>query len=630
VSSPPANLLATIDSCEEWLVLALGPTSAPIDVRRACTGDDAALATVVDELQLLAHLCAPDAVALPAISYDNLHDPRYGYGVVASGEREALVPSFVSVLRDAQADPQALSVRLPGLSVGDYEIWRQLGTTTDVRALGVAWLTSPARRLAWDLTLLDRVGPTGRVSFDRVIAAAGHPHVERPDVDPTSWPQVHDCTPLHTTAMKDDAAVVRALRALAAPEWLWSRSQAITALLQRAATEPVYSVADFASDLREELPVRFGAAFEVPDDEPLVEFERELLRVAATLTPATSAARTVFAVARWLGYVLVKSPFHSNDAHVLAARLSGIRRGFAVEARAEDDVFHPRRLLAMLDTNVERWREFVVVVGASRHYLGEGKRLEPPPVTLVECLRRIAARPLSDAETSQEAASAAHYHPGAALGRHLASPWIARATLHRTRSPWLSELDISTFTEALACVDANPTRYGWLTESVSRAARLLPAPHRAVLASWWRGVEPSDSLRPHHLALAAAAAIREIGEDGLDRLDEQLAAADAEWRPFVAHALAVEARQAELQEVEQHFLDALAGMVDEPELPQEQRQRALAWWVQRLQADRRLLTPAVEARLRVLVRDPLVMSNSRLRLLLAQLGFDRPRAGAAR
>lgn len=629
-----------IDSCEERLAGAFSSAAASVDwtaflrdldvIRSSCTGDSAPLATVVDELQLLGHLCAPDAVTPPNISQGNLHDGRYGYGVVAAGEGEAVVPSFASLLTDSPTDPRSLTLRFPGVSVGDYEIWRQLLAAKDARGLAAAWLTSPARRLAWDLTLLDRVGPSDKVSFERITAAAGEPGGERAEVDPTSWPPVHECTPLHTASLTDDAAVVRALRALAAPEWIWSRSQAISALLQRAATDAVYSVTDFASDLRDELPVRFGAAFEVPDDEPIVEFERELLRVAATLTPKANDPATVFAVARWLGYVLVKSPFQANDAHVLAARLSGVRRGISVAPRVEDGVFHPRRLLAMLGSNVERWREFVIVVGASRHYLSDGRRLDPAPVTLVESLRRIAGRSLTDEEHEQESGSAPQINGSGAVGRHLAAPWIARATLHRMRSPWLSELGEATFTEALAYVDADPARYAWLTESIALAARLLDAPNRALLASWWARAEPSDKLRAHHLALAATAAIREISEQNLNRLDAQLAGSDPDWRPFVANALALEARHAGAHEVEEHFLGALALLVDDRALPEEQRQRALAWWVQRLQADRKYLTPAAEARLRTLVRDPLVTSNSRLRLLLAQLGFERTRAGAGR
>lgn len=636
---PNASLVARIEVLEEELDLALAsPAECPDhstwarrlgEARALCAGDDDSLTVVIDDLQALAHVGWSDDVPAPSPMTGAAVDPRFGFGVMTEATREALVPSIAALLlHGAGKQPRELAAALPELSIADHALWLHLSRCEgpgDVRDLARRWLGSPARRVAWDLGSIDRVGSPGGLTVERVLAAAGAPDDARADVDPTSWPPVHACTPLQPISLDGrDATVVRALRALAAPEWLWARSQAMSALLERAATAPSYTVGGLHADLREELPARFGAVFEVPDDDALQEFERELLRAAVALAPAITSGAVAFAVARWLGYVLVRSPFHASDPRVLAARLSGVRRGeAALTPCVDDDVLHPRRLLKMLGDRREGWRDLVSVAGAAGHYLadGEQQRLAPVPVTLVDRLRQIAARKLTPGEHEQEVASAGN-EGSSALRRHVAPPWIARATLHRTRSPWLSQLDQESFLEALGYLDSQPSRYAWLTESIALAARYLGPEIRVDLAAWWRRTEPSDSLRAHQLALVASAAPAEIGTDGLPRLGAQVMRADPEWRPFLANALAVEARHAGAVGVERYFLGALEGMIENPSLPEEQRQRALAWWAQRIQADRALLTPEVTSRLRTLMSDPMVSSNPRLRLVLAQLGVD--------
>lgn len=647
-SQPSPGLLAKIEQCEAHLAGALrGEAETDWTIwrhdleaaRASCAGDDAPLTTVLDELLALAHLAAPKIVPAASLPSGSEVEPRFGYGILATTTGDALVPTFAALLlRHGASEPQVVAEKLPGLALADHGLWRSLRDRSNregVRALALRWLQSPARHLAWNLSVLGASQTLGVLSPERVLGAVGDPDSPRPEVDSESWPQLHACVPLRPITLDaHEATVVRALRALAAPTWFWSRAQAMSALLHRAATAPNYTVGAYPNDLRVELPGRLGAAFEVPDDDSLIELERELLRVTVTLAPDTHDDAQTFAVARWLGYVLVKSPFHPGDARVLAARLSGLRRDATLLVpRTEDGLFHPRRLLAMLGTDHERWRDFMATAGAAGHYLGgHGEpRLDPMPVPLVERLHRISARPLTTDERTQEDATSAHTRAGEARRRHLAPPWIARATLHRVRSPWIARLERDAFVDALDRVTASPQRYAWVTESLWLAARHLGPALRAELTSWWAHTEPSNLLRTHNLALAAAAAIAEVTARHGERLDDLIARCEPKWRSFVANALAIEARHAKLPEQERHFVGLLARMTDDASLSSDDRQRALGWWLQRILTERSLLTPTAKTQLQTLAEEPWVTTNPRLRLDLEGLGLGgRTRAGGTR
>lgn len=640
--SSVASLLTKINECQRRLEGELKSPSEGFDwkqwsedlgeVMGDCTDRGAALTAVAVELRTLAHVANPDEVEAPTLVLDGPHDPRFGYGVVSALGGQVLVPSLAIFLEDAALSTKDIASLLPGLSIADLGLWRELAFPSDptsARALALRWLESPARRLAWDLSVLEQDHDPARI-----FAAVGAPDDQRPREELASWPSIHACSPVQPISIAEsDADVVRALRALDAPEWIWARSQALSALLQRAATAPTYQLNHHTGDLRDELPGRTRTAFAILTEEPLLDLEMELLRVAVTLVPDENDGAKVFAVARWLGYILVKSPFHAGDPRVLAAQLSVLRRRPEhLAPRPEDDILHPRRLMATLGFTAVRWRDFVLVIGAAKYYLSPAKELalSPMPEILVERLRLLAADDLEQREVDQEMATDALADLGDAFRRHIAPPWIARATLHRARSSWLSQIKCRTLMDALARLDERPDRYAWLTESIALAAQYLNPDVRAELAAWWARTEPSLGLPAHHLAHAASAAVEEVAREGLARLDAQVAAAENEWRPFLANTLAVEARRVKAPELERHFVRMLSGMVRDPALPRAQRERALAWWAQRLLGDRALLTAEATAQLRALVADPLVAENPRLQIALAQLGVERrPRAGGA-
>ena len=634
------SLLEKLHACEA--ILARGLSGDPSldgfepklrEFRSSCKGEDAPFVVVADELQALAHICAPSLFErVPAPRSENA-DRRFGYGVVSTAAGEVLSPAL-AILLQGRDSPRKIAGDIPGLRIADHALWTDLLsdgaplTPSRARVLAARWLGSPARKLAVDLSVLDVEDFAGEKESS-LLDAVGPVDDLSSSVDDDIWPPPHACVPMHSFDVSigegDDVSVVRALRSLAAPQWIWSRSQAVGALLRRAARIAVYRVGSLDIDLRDELPARLGAVLQVPDDESLVELESEVLRIALLLVPTRPDAASVFAVARWLGYLITRSPFLSNDSRILAARLATVRQGAPPrKPNATDELLHPARIRAMLGRSVQSWREFSIVIGAANHYLADdGVFLDPVPAPLLEFLRGVAARQLSDEERHAEEASARVSSTTSALERHLATPWIARAVLHQARSSWLSQLDTNAFAEALSSLEVDPRRYGWLTESIALAGKFLKHPQRVEVANWWAHTSPSRGLQARHLTLAASAAIAEIAERKLlGRVDEQLRLIDEiSWRVGVAHTLTTAARHAGEPTLERHFLKTLVDVAMNSALRDDDRQRALAWWVQHLQSEPKLKTDDDMAQLREIARTRLVTSNVSLRTLLADIGI---------
>jgi len=164
-----------------------------------------------------------------------------------------------------------------------------------------------------------------------------------------------------------------------------------------------------------------------------------------------------------------------------------------------------------------------------------------------------------------------------------------------------------------------------LAESVALAAGFLQEEVRRDLAAWWATKEATEDFRAHQLLLVATAVVGEIAKLKLiERVMMQLAEADRQWRGFLANALVMESRRIGDRKLEDQFLQFLADLVDDKNLTKTDRERALAWLLQRLQADGELTTK-LETRLRRLGKDPLVTGNPRLRVLMAELGFEASR-----
>lgn len=633
-SYPSLGLLTAIDRCERRVIEALqatGPTRGwaawhreLAATRLQCVGDAAALGAILDELEHLAAVADLRHAKAPSMAHLDGGDLRFGYGLVTVGERSVVMPAFALLLRrHGETDPRRVAEQLPGLSLADASLWQALTSTpaASPRALALRWLQSPARRLAWNLGALHELASADLASV------VGETDAPRKQDDVEAWPALHHNVPYAAAEpLRHSESVIRALRTLAAPSWYWSRSHALTALLARAAITPEYTAGGLRIDLREELPARIGAALDVPDDEALLLLELELLRVAITLAPGEPRGDRVFALARWLGYILARSPFHANDPAVLATHLSSARPDASSldDPRREDSVTHPRRLLAMLGDAPAAWREFGIVVGAAAHYLGpvDAPRLIPGPVTLLDALHRTASRPLTDRERDAEAASQAGASVDDPKARHLATPWIARAVLHRTRTPWLPSLSVAGLEDVLQQVSRAARRYAWVLESLWQTPRQFGAEARRALAAWWTKTDTSPAIPEHVLALVASTMPHEVIVPQEERVLGLLARSHPEWRAFAAFTLAQECRYAGLPEHERHVVKTFDLVASDESLSIERRVRALEWWVRLIQGDRTRLTPTETRRLGEFAAMPWVRGRARLSSELSILGID--------
>lgn len=640
MSQRPEALLAQIDRCENGLLAVLDqpPAARAWDewrqaldrLRDACVGEDAPLTVLADELQVLACAIAPEEIGEPPPPPPT--DPRFGYGVLPSSKaNHVVVPSFAWCVARLKGDPAIdIAQEIPELSLADFELWSYLSSPTSTReprSLIRNWLASPARRLAWDLSTLERVGSApssaADLSNERVLAAVGAFDAVRAPTGGDHWPSLYESTPWPAVYLdlNRDELVVRALRALDSPTRLWDRSRAIELLLARADTDPEYRVGDLRRDLREELPARIAAMMEIPADEVLIALEQELLRIAVTIRPDDFDGRPTFAIARWLGYVLRRSPLHRGDLAVLSARLHGIRRdSTALVPRERDTALHPRRLLAML-TDTASWRDFVIVVGSAAHYLVHSDQDQslPLPVSLEKRLHKIAQGVSSEAEREQESSLAARPETAVQPYSHAATTWIARATLHRARSVWLTAASEGTFAEILATLLASPPRYEWMIDAISLAGPWLPDGVRRRCAEAWRNLTPT-ALPMHRAAQLGAVAVSHLTDEERQTLAQQCMNAPLEWRPFVLDAVVAIARQTSLPSVEARFIELLGGVAEDREAATEVRQRALALWLRRLSTRVELRTAPTLDRLRALVQHPMVQNNSALRREFERLG----------
>jgi hypothetical protein len=148
-----------------------------------------------------------------------------------------------------------------------------------------------------------------------------------------------------------DESVVEALRTLEGDDPL-DRAAAIHWLVDYARTRRHYRVGQIVADLRGELPVRLSAA--LSDRRTSAPLVMVTLRHAAHIAdrgdpPMTT--RQLWCIARWLGALLIRSPFFGGDAEALTARLTALlpirsdatRAGAMCSPRPIVDAAHPPR-----------------------------------------------------------------------------------------------------------------------------------------------------------------------------------------------------------------------------------------------------------------------------------------------
>lgn len=179
--------------------------------------------------------------------------------------------------------------------------------------------------------------------------------------------------------------------------------------------------------------------------------------------------------------------------------------------------------------------DLALIAGAWAHYGRDGEHLLPPPLPLVNSMRRLAGRLVSAAEQAAEVSLARG--DSNELGwsaPHLAPPWVARWLLTEWRLPWLAQLSAPVADECLQSL--GDPRFHWFAhvfraEGAQLGENQLQLAHRV-----WRGLQAS--ARPEIFASVAIGLLQRLDE--LERVAAMNAIhlAPPAWRPFLLDAWA--------------------------------------------------------------------------------------------
>jgi hypothetical protein len=526
------------------------------------------------------------------------------------------------MLREAFADIWA----------ADATLWRRLLESQQTHtALARLWLTSPGRRLVQELDILKRApapAPLGASDFswDSLCAAAGplpdEPLWQTPAFD--QWRELHAAIPGSVLsrwkpADEDDASAVMRILEGRRGDPVLLRGAALAWLLNRAATDPFYSLDGQRRDLRVDLPPALVSAFPEPEDSRYAELraaarlETAALQLAARLVigkPDEEALPRAWSFARWIQSCAFRSPFFGGDEAALAARLRVLLPEDPLQVPIREDVLDPNRLrdegagLAI--------EELALIAGLVEHYEpGNGEAhpvLLPTPTPLVNSLRRLARRQLRPEEleaevllarlgVGQDAVShlsspesplpAAEPHSRALRARrgnvlgwkgpHIAPPLAARWLMTLRNIPWLAEAPEPIWLESLQRLEQEPARHVWIAFALYREREALSEALRDRAAAAWRHVcaDTQGQLgQEGALALMAVSVLDQLSESEERELVAIAEASVPSWRHYNLEALALAADRHQRPVLFSEALEALLDMMSDATLPTDERLRA--------------------------------------------------------
>jgi tetratricopeptide (TPR) repeat protein len=267
----------------------------------------------------------------------------------------------------------------------------------------------------------------------------------------------------------------------------WRRSEALLHLITGPRTGVVGGI---ELDLHREAAVRTGLALDAEREQSAeasdgLRFEVLALHHGATLAHADlpgDPARRVRAA--WLygdriGRFMRESLRPGADPRQLAAELE---EGLPAASPEDPDALWPARL-GTGPTSLRLDEVWLL------HALFLAHEVWEPPGPVLDALRRLAARPINDAERDAEQALEAGHDVLGWPGAHLAPPLAARWLLHAWRAQWLATLPVQAQIDTIEWLErwldgGHAARGGWVMLALHREAAGLSALGDRARALW--------------------------------------------------------------------------------------------------------------------------------------------------
>jgi hypothetical protein len=451
---------------------------------------------------------------------------RFGYRLTGDPKnRDARAwPALAAALAQGQTDPK-LTTAFDDLWAVDLQVWQAMERGAPHAEVAKLWLASPGRRLLLDPGSLMADGPVAGVDLgaESLLEAAGVPLTLAADHEkawlasgPPAWRALHGVVPgriqAHWSPHPADSVGAAFDQLEESP---LDQAAAMGWLMRRAASQRIYEIGSVSGDLRADLPLRLAAAFARPGSRG---YEHALYEHATRLlqdVPEPERVRCTYGLARWLGGLLLRSPFLGGDADVLTARLTALP---AERPPVGEDVLDPRRLGDDLGT--------AAFLSAVANHYAEEPHLLPTPLPIVERLQKLA---WSQGRTPGERPDALGW------GREDDWPWAARRLCTGLSIGWWAKAPPPVVGEVLDDFTQHPARRVWIAEAIyQERAELSPERVGRVLETW----RAAEGGPPQALAILAGAVAARLDEPEVPRALNQARASAPTWQPWLLSAIA--------------------------------------------------------------------------------------------
>ena len=576
---------------------------------------------------------------------------RAGYALSRKAFRPnepGVYPAFVAALGS-----QNLRTMFPDLWAVDALLWDKLETASP-KELAMLWLESPGRRLVQDLRVIDvmpdgsRLGATdfsparidAAVGLERITkhedlpkelrahhelyqAVAGHEYLDfwQPKPEPTQHAE----------------QIVRALELLETGSPLGLRGAALRWLLDEAVKNPFYEVDGAHRDVREDLTLRLGTALRTwlaaPNENASQRLETLALQHAARFVEGDTsdlATKRAWAITRWLQGCLRRSPFYGGDDEEVLAALLEARLSKTPTVPEGADVLHPARF--SVDERGLNVAEISFVAAVIVHYeQPRDRQLLPTPMPIVQALRQLANRGVTDAENNAERARLAGRN---ALGwpkdDPIAVPLAARRLMTEVRTGWLGHVSEEAQIDTLERFRKDHDQFKWVAFAVHREGELLKPEARKKAVEVFRELAPQKPLKARVIATFASGILKDLHDDDSAQLMLLAHESNINWRPFVLDALANAAFQNNRAELFHRCLEELCNlMADENQTPKTRLNAAL-FAVQRIAPTKAPQREALQKRIAEIVATRSFPEHPELRSTVRRFGVAVPSPGSKR
>lgn len=446
-------------------------------------------------------------------------------------------PAFAAALARGARGVE-LAERFPDLWMLDLPLWRAFHADKAPVELARRWLQAPGRRLLIDLSALAVAGAPAakRLSAWEMLTAAGGddaPPDNNPDTlkswltaGPSGWRTLQAAIPgasiEHWTPL--DGSVVEALRTLEGDDPL-DRAAAIHWLIDYARTRRHYRVGQIVADLRGELPVRLSAA--LSDRHTSAPLAMVTLRHAAHIADRSDrpmTTRQLWCIARWLGALLIRSPFFGGDAEALTARLSALL--------PSDPTPDGRDVLAPAHLESAHLPAIAFLGAVSR--LAAVPHLGGLPVPIIDRLVEIADGEVGGADRDDAPDGLGWL----AQTRHADPALAARRLCTDLDVGWLGRVDPSAVRDTLGRLEANPTRFAWVAEALFKQRQSISEAITAHGAQVWRTLTEQEDISHQTRVLLAVGVLGALEPDEQLIVVKEASTAEADWRPWLLGAVA--------------------------------------------------------------------------------------------